>query len=135
MQKWLRFAAVALLVFNGIGALYGAGKLITDPSGASMGIDVSYLQHSPFPDFLLPGIVLLVCNGLLPFWVAWKGLANSRDFPLWLLTQAILSGGWIVVQVIMLRQVNTLHLSFISIAAVWLVISLVLMKYRNKDSK
>lgn len=35
-----------------------------DPTGGGMGMDASVLAGSPFPDFLIPGMVLLAVNGL-----------------------------------------------------------------------
>lgn len=55
-----------LLALLGIGALCGGGVLIISPSGQLIGMPLSMLDNSPFPNFLIPGIVLFSVLGLLP---------------------------------------------------------------------
>ncbi len=54
----------ALQVFIGLGALGGGFMLVRDPSGSALGVPISLIEGSPFPDFLIPGIFLLVVNGV-----------------------------------------------------------------------
>jgi hypothetical protein len=62
--KWLAFALGALQVFIGIGGVTGGFGLVTEPSGANLGFHVDLLSKSPFTDYLIPGIVLLVVIGV-----------------------------------------------------------------------
>jgi len=55
---------IALQVFNGLSALAGGFGLMGDPSGKSLQMDASMLSGSPFENFLIPGIVLFVVNGI-----------------------------------------------------------------------
>jgi len=48
----------------GIGAVFGGIGLMTDPTGEQLGMSLVWLAGSPFPDFLVPGIVLFTVNGL-----------------------------------------------------------------------
>jgi hypothetical protein len=58
---------VGLLLFLGISALGGGSMLIISPSGKLIGgLPISILAHSPFIDFLIPGIILFVVLGVLP---------------------------------------------------------------------
>lgn len=54
----------ALQVFIGIGGVAGGVGLVSEPSGANLGLAVELLSDSPFSDFLIPGIVLLAINGV-----------------------------------------------------------------------
>jgi len=54
----------ALQVFIGVGGVVGGYSFITDPSGAGLGMTTESLAASPFSDYLIPGIVLLIVNGL-----------------------------------------------------------------------
>lgn len=103
-MKTLRIIAGLLLLFNGTGALFGGWSFIQDPSGNDLKIPIAYLEHSPFKDFLIPGIILFIINGLFSMitllWTAlqWKHYA-------WLIIlQGALLTGWIIIQVIMLRE-------------------------------
>lgn len=50
-------------IFNGLSAAAGGG-LMDDPTGQSLQMDASMLASSPFHNFLIPGIVLFVVNGI-----------------------------------------------------------------------
>lgn len=78
----LHVAAIALLLFNGIGALYGGWQLATDPTGGSMQMPLSYLQYSPFETYLIPGIVLFIANGIGSLVVLGLMAARSPYYPL-----------------------------------------------------
>jgi hypothetical protein len=62
---------IGLLLFLGIGALGGGGVLIISPSGSMIGMPLSLLAHSPFPSFLIPGIILFLVLGIKPCYLAW----------------------------------------------------------------
>lgn len=113
---------VVLLLFNGIGALYGGYNFITDPSGGKMQIPLSYLEHSPFKDYLIPGIVLFCVNGLLSMLTIAAIILKLSVYPLLVMLQGLLLGGWIVVQMILLQTFFApLHLPFLLIGLVLLV--------------
>lgn len=112
LRGFLKYVALFLLALNGIGAFIGSIPMILDPSGITSNIQLRYLEHSPFSDFLIPGIILFVCNGLLSV-IAFVALAFNWRFHGWLvLLQGIVLTIWIIVQVIMLREFNFLQLAF-----------------------
>jgi len=58
---------ILLLLFLGISALGGGALLIISPSGKLLGgLPLTILDHSPFHDFLIPGIILFLVLGLSP---------------------------------------------------------------------
>lgn len=62
-----RNVLIALLLFLGLSAMGGGLLLIMSPSGKLLGrLPLSILEHSPFPDFLIPGIILFLILGLFP---------------------------------------------------------------------
>jgi hypothetical protein len=56
-----------LLGFFGIGALFGGAVLIVSPTGKLLGMPLSLLDKSPFSNFLIPGIILFIVLGLIPY--------------------------------------------------------------------
>ncbi len=60
-----------LLIFTGIGGIYGGYSLISAPDGSKMQMSTGILADSPFNTFLIPGIILLFFNGILPLLIAW----------------------------------------------------------------
>lgn len=60
----LRASLLLIQTFNGISGVVGGFMLIRDPSGTGLRMPLSWLKGTPFSDYLVPGIVLLVVNGL-----------------------------------------------------------------------
>lgn len=120
MQKTLsvvlHLVAVILLLLNGIGALYGGWQLATDPTGGSLQMPLSYLEHSPFATYLLPGIILFFANGIGSLVVLGLMLARSPYYPLGVLAEGFILGGWISIQMLMLQTANPLQLTFTTVA-------------------
>lgn len=66
-SKTARNIHLILLGFLGLSSIGGGAALIISPSGKLLGgLPLSILQHSPFTDFLIPGIILFVVLGLFP---------------------------------------------------------------------
>lgn len=124
--------ASLLLLFNGIGAIYGGWNLMLHPDGSSLGITTEWLQHSPFDNFLIPGIVLFVVNGLLSLFVLMAVILNYRFSANLILAQGILLSGWILIQIMMLRIVNFLHVTLGSVGILLIIIG---VSQRANDSK
>jgi hypothetical protein len=60
---------ISLLLFLGLSAMGGGSLLIISPSGKLLGgLPLSILEHSPFSDFLIPGIILFLILGLQAVW-------------------------------------------------------------------
>ncbi len=66
-SKTARNIHLSLLAFLGVSAIGGGGALIISPSGKFLsGLPLSILQHSPFYNFLIPGIILFVVLCFFP---------------------------------------------------------------------
>ncbi|MFZ7127697.1 MAG: hypothetical protein ACOWWM_16185 [Desulfobacterales bacterium] len=48
----------------GLSAILGGVQLVSDPTGSGAGLPLDWLQGSPFSDYFIPGLVLLVAIGL-----------------------------------------------------------------------
>lgn len=68
---------LVLLVAQGVSGLGGGLSLALAPDGSIMRMPTSLLDGSPFPDFLIPGLILLLVLGALPL-VAAVGLWLGR---------------------------------------------------------
>ncbi len=110
--------AILMLVVLGLGALGGGAGLVSAPDGSIMHIPDSILDGSPFPDFLIPGLILGGLFGLGSLAVAVLGLRRWPVAPF--LAFAIGCGQmiWIVVQVAIIKGVSFLHPTFFGIGLV-----------------
>jgi hypothetical protein len=101
--RWL----AAAHIFVGIGAVPAGIALIGNPTGATLGMDQAWLAGSPFKDFLIPGLFLLVVNGFAQLisgvlaWrrhplAAWGGMLLGLALMAWIAIQvAIIGFSWL----------------------------------------
>ncbi len=68
---------LVLLVIQALGGLAGGLSLTIAPDGSVMKMSTSLLDGSPFRDYLIPGLVLMLVLGVLPL-VAAVGLWLRR---------------------------------------------------------
>jgi len=121
----------AFLLFVSVCAVGGGAFLIMDPSGASIGLNVEMLAGSTFQNFWLPGLVLLVVNGMLSgicsAWalLGWRRAAEAGvGFGLFLMI-------WIGVQVAVMGLTSPLQIAFFLIGGMELSLGLALYRRRS----
>lgn len=108
-MKPVRTVAIICLAFLAITAVWGAALLIQDPSGSPMQIQQRVLRHTPFHSFLVPGILLLISQGLLAFVVLAIVMFRKHGYGWWTGFQGCMLFGWITIEVILVREVVWLH--------------------------
>jgi hypothetical protein len=117
------------LLVNGIGALLGGFQLITDPSGATLQMPLSFLQHSPFDNYLIPGMILFTANGLLSITTVVLIFMKLPQAGKWVAAQGIILSGWIIIQMLMLQIFYPpLHLTFLLIGLMLLLLGILMSK-------
>jgi len=114
---------IFLHILLGIGAVFGGLVLVIDPSGDLIKMPITLLENSPFNNFFIPGIILLVILGILPLIISyalitkwsWK-LANKLNmfttmhwswaFSLYIAFALII---WITIEGFFLKQFAAIH--------------------------
>ena len=105
---------IILLFFQGISATPAGLLLVLEPTGERMQMPLTMLEGSPFPDYLIPGLILFVVLGLVAFFVMtclfflpdwhWAQRPNPFKAQHWAWTASAAFGLalmiWIVVQVL-----------------------------------
>ena len=116
-----------MLLFNGIGAIYGGWSLITDPTGDKLQLPLNYLEPTPFRNYLVPGIVLLLVNGIFSFFTLSTIILENKRASLYIMAQGILLSGWIIVQIILLQMFYApLHGTLLAIGILLTICGLIL---------
>ena len=64
INKLIRYALGLLQIFVAITAVLGGFGLVSDPSGTKMNVPLELLKNSPFTNYLIPGLVLLIVIGV-----------------------------------------------------------------------
>lgn len=134
VKKFLTILSISLLLLTAVNAVIAGCLFMIDPSGGKIGMSVAYLQHSPFTSFLVPGIVLLSVNGILNFIAAWATFKTKTYAPAFIMMQGVLLGGWIVIQVLMVQQVQLLHIIMFLVGFTLLVCGFILRKMNSKTA-
>jgi hypothetical protein len=130
LRKIKRIANVLgiLQTFIGLGAVGGGLGLVLEPSGANLGMPPEMLNHSPFSDFLIPGMVLLIVNGLGSITgsvLSFKLSPYAAEIALALGTFLV---AWILIQVCWIRSVHWLHILYLSLGITELALGWLLRK-------
>ncbi|MBW8361353.1 MAG: hypothetical protein K0M56_04105 [Kaistella sp.] len=98
---------LVVLGYEAAGALLGGSLLIAAPDGRHLEMPLEML-HGIFPDFLIPGIILLGLGilNLVAFFAFLRRSGSAR-----LITGLALGGMfiWFVVEIIILQELHWLH--------------------------
>lgn len=124
--NWIKGMAYALLLFNGSGALIGGYSLMRYPDGHMMQLDPSLLQHTPFTNYFIPGLILFMANGCLSTIIIWMLVAKKTRTGVAMIAQGMILGGWIIIQMLLIRTVFFLHIIFILLAIAFLILGYLL---------
>ncbi|MES2766509.1 MAG: hypothetical protein V4642_11600 [Bacteroidota bacterium] len=118
MKMIIKITAIFLLVFNGVSALAGGYGLMSDPTGMHVGIPLNYLSLTPFTDFFIPGLLLFCSLGVMSLLVASAAMRSSKYSPYYIVFQGGVCMIWIIAQMILVRELHSLHLLYGLIAFV-----------------
>jgi hypothetical protein len=99
---------VVLEIFLGLGALFGGGAFILAPDGHLLGMPTSLLAGSPFPSFLVPGIVLFTFVGIAPLMAAAMTVRRQTFAPIAAIAVGLTLIGWVSVEMVVLAGVGSL---------------------------
>jgi hypothetical protein len=123
MKKHLFTVQGILQIFVGLGAVVSGALLAFAPSGALLQMTPERLKGTPFNDFLIPGIILVLVNGIGQILA---GIFSLRRHPFAGYLGAIFGLGlviWIFVQVNMIGGGHVLQYSYFAIGVVEIAIS------------
>jgi hypothetical protein len=118
---WIAVVAELITAF---GALPVGWSLLTDPSGAGIGLRSDWIANSIFGTYFVPGLYLFFMNGVGMLLVAGLTVVRHWSAP-WL--TGILGSGlivWIVVQLFVMPETSWLQWFFLTSGLVLSVISL-----------
>lgn len=116
MHRSFRIIAIILLLFNAISALAGGWSMMSDPSGETLDMPLRFLEHSPFENFLVPGIILFTTNGLFSLLLAVMAFLKFMNYSWLVIFQGFILVGWLTIQIIMIRDFYGLqHLLYFSV--------------------
>jgi hypothetical protein len=127
-RKWQRIILLAVLAYEGLGALLGGALLVAKPDGRYMKMPVG-IMHGTFRDFLIPGLILfgLGVLNLAAFVGVWR-----RSRADWIAAGLALGGlsVWFFVEIVILRELHWLHVMWGFPVMLGLVAAVPLLPFR-----
>jgi hypothetical protein len=137
MKPILTIFTVILLVFLGSGAIYGGIILISDPSGNKFEWSVDLLIGTPFKDFLIPGIILLIMNGILPLIITVLIFIKARNYEWMIIIQGCILIGWLSVEIVLNSDffVPAIHYPWYGIGLFLVFTGLIILRITKKQIK
>lgn len=128
-MKALRILAISLLFFVSLNALVSGYLFMSDPSGSRLGTSVTLLRFTGFENFFLPGLILFLANGVLGAITVIALIRCWAFYQVRLSLQGFLLTGWIVIQVLLIREFNFLHAIMGVIGIFFIVTGTILLKH------
>jgi len=130
MIKILRIVALVLLLILSVAAIYGGLSFIIDPSGESIQISIDVLNGTPFNNFLIPGIILFLANGLLSALVVIITIKKMKYYPWFIILQGFVLIGWLTGELIMNIELffPIMHYPLYTFGVLFIVLGLLLQK-------
>ena len=114
-NKGVFIALGVLQLFIGLGAVGGGLALVLEPSGSKLGIPLEMLNRSPFSTYLVPGIVLLVVNGLGSLVGGAASFTRHRFAGAIAMVLGIFLVAWIMLQVYWFAGFHWLHVLYLGL--------------------
>jgi hypothetical protein len=90
----------------GVAAIWAGISFIVAPDGSGMQMPISWLDRTPFGDYLVPGVILVLVNGVLPLAVVVLALVRSPLASLGMILSGVLLFGWLSIQLALIRIVH-----------------------------
>jgi hypothetical protein len=100
LRARVRVLLAAHELFVGVGALFGGYNLMADAEG--FGVERSWLEGTPFPDYTIPGLVLFVVIGGGMLVAAALALVGSRYAALAALVIGVTLIGFVAVETLLI---------------------------------
>ncbi len=118
----------SLQAFTAIGAIPAGIAYLIDTTGGRMGVNPELLAHSPLDSFLLPGLFLLVVNGLANVAGAYLSFTRNRYAGHAGLILGMLLSLWIIIQVAWITLSSFMQPLFLAIGLINIFVSWKILK-------
>jgi hypothetical protein len=137
MRKFIEILSILFLLILAVGAFYGGFCFITDPSGNKIGIDSDLILNTPFYDYLIPGIILVIFNGFFPLWVIISYFKKSFLFPWLMVIQGCELTVWLSVELMMNKDFffPIMHFPLYLMSLIFMIFGIILIISDKKSFK
>jgi len=117
-----------LQIFIGASAIAGGLQLIIVPNGSEMGMSTEILSHSPFDNFLIPGITLFTVIGLGNLLGVWFSLKDKKSAGIFGSIMGATLISWMLIQIILIGWGTWLQPFFLGMGTIELIVGFLLFR-------
>jgi hypothetical protein len=110
MKAFLLILSFLFLLFNASGAFFGGLNLMAHPDGSSIALPYEYIKTTAFKDYFIPGLILLLANGVFDLFVCAAIVARTKQYPLLIIAAGSILGVWLIVQIVVIQILYYLQL-------------------------
>ncbi|MBN1766958.1 MAG: hypothetical protein JXR50_03585 [Prolixibacteraceae bacterium] len=121
-------------IFAGVGAITGGLPLVLNPEGTSEAINVEMLQGTPFRDFLVPGLYLVVFVGIAQLIAAYLSLNFRKATGIFSVVTGALFLLWVLLQLYYAGFVNYMQPAFFALATLEIIFGAKIMRQKPQES-
>lgn len=141
------YLLVFLMIFLALGGLYGGLGLVIKPDGSILQMSITFLEGTPFDNYLFPGLILLFLMGIFPSFLIyplfakpdwkWAGFLNIYKNMHWSWTYSLYTGiilvFWMDFQLMIIGYGAAIQTVFSFYGIILIIVSLLpsLKKYYN----
>ena len=130
IKKW--FVVLGILqLFVAIGAIPAGYLFLSAPDGSKMGMTIEMLAGSPFKDFIIPGLFLLIINGIFNVACSVLSFKKYKYSPVLGIFLGISLIIWVTVQVYSIGLTHFLQPTYFVIGIIELLLSLYIYKSKK----
>ena len=122
MVKRISIFLGIIQVIISIGAIPAGLSMIIEPNGTGVGMSAEVLLTSPFQNFFIPGIFLLVVNGLFNAVGAFLSFTRNKYAGIFGLMLGIILLLWISIQVYFIGLIHFLQPLFFVIGIIEIIL-------------
>lgn len=134
MKKYF-YILGSLQAFTAIGAIPAGIGYLMDTTGKGMGASPELLANSPLDSFLLPGLFLVLVNGIANLAGAWLSFKRNRYAGHAGLLLGTALALWIIIQVAWISLSSVLQPLFLVVGLVNMFLGWKIMKYFKEIDK
>lgn len=103
---WLAFF---LLLLSSAGIFYAGYNTFNHPDGSSIGLTLELLKHTPFNNFLIPGILLVLTTGLPSVVTAVLTLMQVKYYQKCIMASGLMLTMWMLVQMAWAPEIKNIQ--------------------------
>lgn len=112
-----------LTAFVALTAIVSGALLIAYPDGSLFQMSTALLASTPFPDFLIPGVVLCLIVGGVNLIAVIRNMQTHRLRYNWAIAGAVMLIGWVIVQMLLIAELHWLQFVYLAVAGMMLLLS------------